>query len=77
MNDDEQTGDQRITDKLAKFNLAAAEELAKANGLRIVSRRGVYWVYRDTLPRWTYISQAVDVTKLLAIVKHAAGSRNK
>lgn len=60
-----------------KLKVAEAYELAKESDLRITNRNEVYKVFRNTIPKLTFIGQAVDGAKLLAIVKRAAGSSKK
>lgn len=55
-----------------RMKLEEAHELAKEGNLRILNRNGLFKVYRNTLPRLTYVGQAVDSTKLLALVRRAA-----
>ncbi len=59
----------------ARLKLDEAHALARLGNLRILTRRGVYQVYRNTVPKLTFIGEAVDSTKLLLIVRRAAGSR--
>lgn len=69
---DESAPDQPRNYVDARMKLDEAHELAAEGNLRILTRRGLYLVYRNTLPKLTYVGQAVDSTKLLALVRRAA-----
>lgn len=52
-----------------------AERIAARAGLKVFRRRGVFLVYRDTIPKLTFIGQRVNARACLSLVKAAAGSR--
>lgn len=53
-------------------DLIEAERIAKNAGLRITCRRGVYRVWRDTIPKLTFIGERVNEAATLELVKKAA-----
>lgn len=52
-----------------------ARRLADSANLKIFCKNGVYRVYRNTMPRLTWIGDRVSADALLELVKRAAGSR--
>lgn len=54
-------------------DLELARKIAKGAGLRITqSRPGVFNLWRDTVPKLTYIGQRVSASALLELVRKAA-----
>lgn len=55
-----------------KPELQEAERIAQEKGLRITCKRGVFNVWRNTIPRLTFIGSRVSESAVLELVRKAA-----
>lgn len=69
---DQGASDEPRTAVDTKMMLEEAHAIAKRAQLRIVNKRGVFVVYRNTVPKLTYVGARVDAESLLALVRRAA-----